>query len=117
LEAGSGDSFGNLREDPAAVLWERFPYKQNHEAYAKPGGVQRQAQAQRADGLRPRTISPIRGLARRMSPAAGSMIVKTFFLAKEIHRILTRSLRGKKSLRENPAEYRSILRIADNLRD
>jgi hypothetical protein len=34
------------------------------------------------------------------------MIAKTFFLAKIIHRILTRSLRGKKCLHENPAGYR-----------
>jgi hypothetical protein len=32
------------------------------------------------------------------------MIAKTFFLAKIIHRIGTRSLRGKKSLRENLAD-------------
>jgi hypothetical protein len=31
------------------------------------------------------------------------MIVKTFFLAKEIHRIGTRSIRGKKGLHENLA--------------
>jgi hypothetical protein len=40
-----------------------------------------------------------------MSPAAGGMIAKTFFLAKIIHRILTRILRDKKSLRENLAGY------------
>jgi hypothetical protein len=41
-----------------------------------------------------------------MSPAAGGMIAKTFFLAKIIHRIGTRSLRGKKGLHENMAGYR-----------
>jgi hypothetical protein len=41
-----------------------------------------------------------------MSPAAGGMIAKTFFLAKIIHRIGTRSLRGKKGLHENLAGYR-----------
>jgi hypothetical protein len=50
--------------------------------------------------------SPKRGLTRRMSPAAGGMIAKTFFLAKIIHRIGTRSLRGKKGLHENLAGYR-----------
>jgi hypothetical protein len=34
------------------------------------------------------------------------MITKTFFLAKKIHRILTRNLRDKKSLHENLAGYR-----------
>jgi hypothetical protein len=49
-----------------------------------------------------------------MSPTVGSMIAKTFFLAKIIHRILTRSLRGKKSLRQNLIEYRKFfaLRVA-----
>jgi hypothetical protein len=41
-----------------------------------------------------------------MSPAAGGMIAKTFFLAKIIHRIGTQSLRGKKGLHENLAGYR-----------
>jgi hypothetical protein len=41
-----------------------------------------------------------------MGLAAGGMIAKTFFLAKIIHRIRTRSLRGKKSLPENLAGYR-----------
>jgi hypothetical protein len=41
-----------------------------------------------------------------MSPAAGGMIAKTFFLVKIIHRIGTRSLRSKKSLHENLAGYR-----------
>jgi hypothetical protein len=41
-----------------------------------------------------------------MSPAAGGMIAKTFFLAKIIHRIGTQNLRGKKSLRESLAGYR-----------
>jgi hypothetical protein len=41
------------------------------------------------------------GAFRRISLAAGGMIAKTFFLAKIIHRIGTRSLRGKKSLPEN----------------
>jgi hypothetical protein len=42
---------------------------------------------------------------------AGSMIAKTFFLAKVIHRILIRSLRGKKSLHENLAKYRTFFRF------
>jgi hypothetical protein len=42
------------------------------------------------------------------------MIVKTLFLVKEIHRIGTQSFRGKKSLPENRAIYRNILRIAEN---
>jgi predicted MFS family arabinose efflux permease len=37
------------------------------------------------------------------------MIAKTFFLMKIIHRILTRSLRGKTSLHENLASYRTFL--------
>jgi hypothetical protein len=41
----------------------------------------------------------------------GSMITKTFFLAKVIHRILIRSLRGKKSLHENLAKYRIFLAL------
>ena len=41
-----------------------------------------------------------------MSPTAGSMIAKTFFLAKIIHRIGTQNLRGKKSLHENLTGYR-----------
>jgi hypothetical protein len=51
-------------------------------------------------------IAPKRGLTRRTSPSAGGMIVKTFFLAKIIHRIGTRNLRQKKSLPENLAGYR-----------
>jgi hypothetical protein len=40
------------------------------------------------------------------------MIVKTFFLAKIIHRIGTKNLRDKKSLRENLARIIYILRIS-----
>jgi hypothetical protein len=36
------------------------------------------------------------------------MITKTLFLAKEIHRIGTRSIRDKKSLLETLAEYRAF---------
>jgi hypothetical protein len=39
------------------------------------------------------------------------MIAKTFFLMKVIHRIGTRSLRGKKSLHENPARYRTFFAL------
>jgi hypothetical protein len=46
-----------------------------------------------------------------MSPAASGMIAKTFFLVKIIHRIGTRSLRGKKSLRENLAGYRVLFAL------
>jgi hypothetical protein len=42
---------------------------------------------------------------------AGGMIAKTFFLAKIIHRILTRILRDKKSLRENLAGYRAFFAL------
>jgi hypothetical protein len=42
------------------------------------------------------------------------MIVKTFFLAKIIHRISAKSLRGKKSLRENLADNGTFLRVAGN---
>jgi hypothetical protein len=46
-----------------------------------------------------------------MSPAVGFMIAKTFFLVKEIHRIGTRSLRGKKSLHENQPKYRTFIAL------
>jgi hypothetical protein len=54
---------------------------------------------------------PAHPLARiALKPTAGSMIAKTFFLMKIIHRILTRSLRGKISLHENLASYRPVQR-------
>jgi hypothetical protein len=48
-----------------------------------------------------------------------SMIMKTFFLTKIIHRISIRSLRNKKSLPENLIRYRAffVLRAARCLRD
>jgi hypothetical protein len=46
-----------------------------------------------------------------MRSAAGSMIVKTLFLAKKIHRIGARNLRGKKGLPQNPGHVLDIIRI------
>jgi hypothetical protein len=52
----------------------------------------------------------------RFVAAAGfGWITKTFFLAKIIHRISTRSLRDKKSLHENVSDIRDELRISRHL--
>jgi hypothetical protein len=47
-----------------------------------------------------------RGLTRKISPSAGGMIMKIFFLMKIIHRIGILSFRQEKSFHENPAGYR-----------
>jgi hypothetical protein len=44
----------------------------------------------------------------QMDSAANSMIAKTLFLTKIIHRIGTQNLHDKKSLRENQAIYRTF---------
>jgi hypothetical protein len=64
----------------------------------------RQAQARQADGGGLSDDMAQKWINRENEPGYGSMIVKTFFLAKIIHRIGTRSLRGKKGLRENLAD-------------
>jgi hypothetical protein len=64
----------------------------------------RQAQARQADGGGPSDDITQKGINREDAPGYGPMIAKTFFLAKIIHRIGTRSLRGKKGLRESLAD-------------
>jgi hypothetical protein len=71
------------------------------ETYDIPG---HQAQTDRQTAMPGGTILSRSGLTGRMSPEAGSMIAKIFFLAKIIHRIGTRSLRDKKSFPESMAD-------------
>ena len=62
----------------------------------------RQAQVRQADGGGPSDDMAQKGINREDEPGYGPMIVKTFFLAEEIHRIGTRSIRGKKGLHQKP---------------
>jgi homoaconitase/3-isopropylmalate dehydratase large subunit len=56
----------------------------------------RQAQARQAgDGGLSDDMAQ-KGINREDEPGCGPIVVKTFFLAKEIHRIGTQSIRGKK---------------------
>jgi hypothetical protein len=92
--------------DLKAVPWEigdrHGLVRADLEIYMKPGGYSRVSRSSPASGwLRPeRRYGPL-GINRENEPDGGLMIAKTFFLAKIIHRIGTKNLRDKKSLREN----------------
>jgi hypothetical protein len=70
--------------------------------------------AARADGCVLSDDSAKKRTNREDERSGRPMITKTFFLAKTIHRIGTRSLRQEKSLPENLAAYRAffVLRAA-----
>jgi hypothetical protein len=58
----------------------------------------------------PATVTKRTKLA--VEPSASSVIAKTFFLAKKIHRISASSLHRKNSLREIAGDNWSIVRIS-----
>jgi hypothetical protein len=53
-------------------------------------------------------------ITSHLQSRAGSMIVKTLFLVKIIHRIGAQNLRGKKNLLQSQARIPKILRISGN---